>query len=278
MIPDYQNEKYGIKLYRGNCIDVVPQLPAGSIDAVITDPPYGTTACKWDSIIPFDIMWTFLNHVRKRNAAIVLTGSEPFSSFLRVSNIKEYKYDLYWQKTRVGHFAQAPYRPLTIFENVSVFSTGGVSENAKEKCPYNPQGVKSCEKICKQKGTSEHRKSSANKGKPYKQRGTGYPTQHILFESVHKPEHPTQKPVALMEYLIRTYTNPGETVLDFTMGSGTTGVACINTGRKFIGIEMDTVDHGDKYFKIAINRIENAIEKIEQDLFATVIEPKETLV
>jgi len=219
------------------------------VDAIITDPPYGTTACNWDSIIPFDQMWKRLNKLIKSNGAIVLFGSEPFSSALRMSNIKNYKYDWVWEKSKVSHFAQAPYRPLTITENIIVFSFGGTSKNAKNRMKYNPQGLKNINKICKGKRHSDHRPSNTIQ-KDYIQTKTGYPKQILKFKSDNAKLHPTQKPVALMEYLIKTYTNEGETVLDFTMGSGTTGVACLNTNRKFIGIELE-----DKYFQIASERI-----------------------
>lgn len=227
-------------------------LPAGSVDLVLTDPPYGTTACKWDSVIPFEPMWDGIKHAAKRNAAIVLFGSQPFTSALVMSNAGMFKYSLVWEKSRVSHFAQAPYRFLTTHEDVAVFSFGGTSKNSKSRMTYNPQGLSDCHKTMKGKGHSDHRPSK-NKQSDYLQTKTGYPKSILRFKSDNAKDHPTQKPVALMEYLIRTYTNEGDTVLDFTMGSGTTGVACVNTGRKFIGIEMDA-----KYFEIAQRRIEAA--------------------
>jgi len=244
-----------INLIQGDCLEVMDDLikEGVKVDAIITDPPYGTTACKWDSVIPFDEMWNRLNKLIKTNGAIVLFGSEPFSSALRMSNIKNYKYDWVWEKSRVSHFAQAPYRPLTVTENIIAFSFGGTSKNAKIRMKYNPQGLKDCNKICKGKGHSDHRPSKIQQ-KDYKQTKTGYPKQILKFQSDNASLHPTQKPVALMEYLIKTYTNEGETVLDFTMGSGSTGVACKNTNREFIGIELD-----DNYFNIAKNRIESTL-------------------
>ena len=241
-----------MRLYKGDCLEIMDKLIADGVevDAIITDPPYGTTACKWDSVIPFDEMWGRLNKLIKPNGAIVLFGSEPFSSALRMSNIKNYKYDWIWEKSRVSHFAQAPYRPLTVTENIIVFSFGGTSKNAKNRMKYNPQGLKSCNKVCKGKGHSDHRASKITQD-DYVQSKTGYPKQILKFKSDKASQHPTQKPIPLMEYLIKTYTNENETVLDFTMGSGTTGVAAKNTNRKFIGIEMD-----DTYFEIAKKRIE----------------------
>tara|TARA_R110000744_G_scaffold117562_1_gene219813 strand:- start:33 stop:761 length:729 start_codon:yes stop_codon:yes gene_type:complete len=239
----------GLKL--GDCLELMKSIPDGSIDAIITDPPYGTTACKWDSVIDFDLMWEQLNRIIKPNGAIVLFGSEPFSSALRMSNIKNYKYDWVWEKSRVSHFAQAPYRPLTVTENIITFSFGGVSKNAKIRMVYNPQGLVDCNKTCKGKGHSDHRPSNVIQ-KNYKQTKTGYPKQILKFNSDRATNHPTQKPVALMEYLINTYTKENETVLDFTMGSGSTGVAAKNLNRKFIGIEQD-----ENYFNIATERIKN---------------------
>ena len=248
-----------MKLYNGDCLDIIKDIPDNSVDAIITDPPYGITACKWDTVIHFEPMWKQLNRVIKDNGAIVLFGSEPFSSALRMSNIKNYKYDWVWEKSRVSHFAQAPYRPLTIIENIVVFSFGGTSKNAKNRMVYNPQGLKDCNIVCEGKGHSDHRPSKT-KQKKYKQTKTGYPKQILKFNSDNAKLHPTQKPVALMEYLIKTYTNKGDTVLDFTMGSGTTGIACKNLGRSFIGIELDK-----EYFEIAKTRINE--HKIQRDMF-----------
>ena len=238
-------------LINGDCLQEMDKLIADGVkvDAIITDPPYGTTACKWDSVIPFDEMWLRLNKLIKPNGAIVLFGSEPFSSALRMSNIKNYKYDWVWNKSRVSHFAQAPYRPLTETENIIIFSKGGTSKNAKIKMIYNPQGLVDCNILCKGKGHSDHRPSNKVQS-AYLQTKTGYPKQILQFKSDKASLHPTQKPVKLMEYLIKTYTNENETVLDFTMGSGTTGVACKNLNRNFIGIEQD-----ESYFNISKKRI-----------------------
>ena len=225
-------------------------IESGSVDAIITDPPYGTTACKWDSVIDFELMWEQLNRIIKPNGAIVLFGSEPFSSALRMSNIKNYKYDLYWNKSKPVGFANAKKMPLKDVETISIFY--------KKPPTYNPQGLLKCSReISNSTKTKKQNNITAINGgafktETYKQEFTNYPRQ-ILRYGVEQGLHPTQKPIALMEYLIKTYTNENETVLDFTMGSGSTGVACKNTNRNFIGIEQD-----EKYFNIATERINNA--------------------
>jgi len=229
----------------------------GSVDMILADPPYGTTASKWDSVIPFDEMWQRLNKLIKPNGAVVLFGSEPFSSALRMSNIKNYKYDWVWEKENASNFFQAKFCPLNKFENISIFGEFGVNNGSKKIGIYNPQGTVGINKKCvngKNVGglLGQAHKTSMTEGKTYTQTKTGYPTRHLIFARDKNKKHPTQKPVALMEYLIKTYTNEGETVLDFTMGSGTTGVACKNLNRDFIGIELD-----EKYFRIAKQRIED---------------------
>ena len=236
----------------GDCLERMKEIPDGSVDMILTDPPYGTTACKWDSIIPLEPMWEQLKRIIKPNGAIVMTAANPFTSVLIASNLTMFKYSLVWKKSKVSHFAQAPYRFLTEHEDLLVFSFGGTSKNAKNRMPYNPQGLIDCNKVCKGKAHSDHRPSNKVQ-KDYLQTKTGYPKSILEFKSDTAKDHPTQKPVALMEYLIKTYTNQNETVLDFTMGSGSTGVAAKNLNRKFIGIEMDK-----GYFNIAQDRIENA--------------------
>tara|TARA_R110001606_G_scaffold354971_1_gene505731 strand:+ start:36 stop:785 length:750 start_codon:yes stop_codon:yes gene_type:complete len=244
-----------IDLLKGDCLELMKGIPTGSIDAIITDPPYGTTACKWDSVIDFGLMWEQLNRIIKPNGAIVLFGSEPFSSALRMSNIKNYKYDWVWKKTKPTGFSHSKNMPLKDFENVIVFSNGSIGHKKliKNRMEYNPQGVFDCERKIKRnkKGFegSMERKSQVNE---YIGKLSGFPKMVLEFNNVihNKTAHPTQKPVELMEYLIKTYTSENETVLDFTMGSGTTGVACKNTNRNFIGIEQD-----ENYFEIAKKRI-----------------------
>ena len=200
----------------------------------------GTTACKWDSVISFDEMWERLNKLIKPNGAIVLFGSEPFSSALRMSNIKNYKYDWVWNKRAFSNQMMAKKQPLRIVENVIIFNSG----------VYQPQGLVRVNKETKQGSKITDNIGGGVRKTSYRQEFTNYPRNILEFSKDRPSTHPTQKPVALMEYLIKTYTNEGETVLDFTMGSGTTGVAAVNTGRNFIGIELD-----DKYFEIAKERI-----------------------
>jgi len=234
-----------IELIQGDCLEKMKDIPDGSVDMVLADPPYGTTACKWDSVIPFDLMWEQLKRAIKPNGAIVLFGSEPFSSALRMSNIKNYKYDLVFRKTIPSNPLLAKKQILKYHENISLFY--------KKQPTFNPQKI--------QRKKENKRK---NKKASYKQNGVFGDTKMIggdgekdwIYEgsvinvkSRDRGLHPTQKPVALMEYLIKTYTNEGETVLDFTMGSGSTMVACQNTNRNGIGIELD-----EKYFKIAQER------------------------
>lgn len=230
-------------LYLGDCLEEMEKIPDGSIDLVLADPPYGTTACKWDAVIPFEPMWGQLGRVIKANGAIVLFGGEPFSSALRMSNIENYKYDWVWDKVKPGAFAIAKYRPLNNTENIIVF-------NSKI---YYPIMEKQKERKGKVYSSSDSAPIKYNDGKErtYNQK---YPKVLLQFSNANQKGkvHPTQKPVALMEYLIKTYTNEEETVLDFTMGSGTTGVACKNLNRDFIGIELD-----ETYFNIAKDRIEN---------------------
>lgn len=238
------------KLYQGDCIELMKDILDGSVDLVLTDPPYGTTACKWDSVIPFEPMWEQLNRIIKPNGAICLFGSEPFSSALRMSNIKNFKYDWIWDKRIPSGMSYARFQPMRQTENISVFCNG--------KTVYNPQMVKRDKPI--KKGGNKYSPSApiqaCKEGKDFKKTYEyKNPINLIVFDKIRKGSlHPTQKPVALLEYLIRTYTNEGETVLDFTMGSGSTGVACVNTNRNFIGIELD-----ENYFKIAENRIKQAI-------------------
>ena len=237
-----------IQLYKGDCLEMMDKLilEGVKVDAIICDPPYGTTACSWDSVIPFNEMWLRLNKLIKPNGAIVLFGSEPFSSALRMSNIKNYKYDWIWDKPKGSGFLNAKKRPLRHYETISVFSIGVPR--------YIPQGLI--------KGTFNNSRPALEKTptlygkqKQHKEsKYTNYPKDIVRFSKPHKPIHPTQKPVALMEYLIKTYTNENELVLDFTMGSGSTGVACIQQNRKFIGIEKEL-----NYFNIAKKRINDVV-------------------
>ena len=207
--------------------------------------PYGTTACKWDNVIPFEPMWERLNKLIKPNGAIILFAQLPFDKALGGSNLKMLKYEWIWEKNNSTGFMNANKIPLRKHENIAIFY--------KKQCTYNPQGLVPCNKINK-RGKVGLNYNDVNSNK-YVQKYTNYPTQILKFSYDKEKFHPTQKPVALLEYLIKTYTNENELVLDFTMGSGSTGVACMNTNRKFIGIELD-----ENYFNIAKDRIENSIK------------------
>jgi len=248
-----------IDLKNGNCLEVMKFIPDKSINAIITDPPYGTTACKWDSVIDFTLMWEQLNRIIKPNGAIILCGSEPFSSALRMSNPKMFKYDWYWKKSKPSGFPNAKKMPLKDVETISVFY--------KKMPTYNPQGLLPFnKKIIRPKSMTEKGNhisaynGGALKQKEYIRKFTNYPRQVLNFGVEGKCVHPTQKPIALMKYLVKTYTNEGETVLDFTMGSGSTGVAAKNLNRNFIGIEQD-----ENYFNIATERINK--EQPQKELF-----------
>jgi len=237
-----------MRLLHGDCLELMERIPDGGVDMVLCDLPYGTTACVWDTIIPFVPMWEALSRVIKARGAILLFGNEPFSSLLRVSNLKNYKYDWVWDKVKPGAFAVAKYRPLSNTENISVFAYGG-------KHLYYPIMTPQKERTGKIYSSSDSASVKYNDGvlRTYDKK---YPKTLITFSNADNSNkvHPTQKPVSLLEYLIQTYTLEGETVLDFTMGSGSTGVACKNLNRNFIGIEKD-----DKYFEIAKNRIESHV-------------------
>ena len=239
-----------IQLYNGDCLEVMKQIPDKSVDMILCDLPYGTTHCKWDSVLDLEKLWKHYKRIIKSDGAIVLNAQQPFSSKLVMSNLDWFKYSWVWKKNRCPNFMMAKYAPLKTTEDILVFSAGGVNQNTKNKMRYYPQGVERCEKHI----DSNVKKQGVNiyncLNKTYTQTTTGYPTNIIEF-ACESGLHPTQKPVALMEYLIKTYTNEGDIVLDNCAGSGTTGVACKRLNRNFIGIELD-----DKYFEIAKNRIE----------------------
>ena len=243
------------KIYNEDCLEGMKRIPDGSVDLVLTDPPYGTTACKWDSVIPFEPMWEQLNRTIKPNGAICIFGSEPFSSALRMSNIKHFKYDWIWKKDQAAGFVNAKCAPLKTHEVISVFSHGTIANGSKNKMEYFPQGlieINKTRKVDKKDGTFLGARKNQD-GKQYVQKYKNYPQSIIMF-SRDRGLHPTQKPVALLEYLIKTYTDEGNTVLDFTMGSGSTGVACINTNRNYIGFELDK-----HYCDMANERIQKAL-------------------
>jgi site-specific DNA-methyltransferase (adenine-specific) len=254
-----------IQLIKGDCLEVMKNIPNGSIDAIITDPPYGTTACKWDSVIFFNLMWEQLNRIIKPNGAIVLFATQPFTSTLTLSNINNFRHQWQWIKNRPTGAFSAKYMPMKSNEDILVFGLNKVN--------YYPIMVKRTEKEFKESYRKNDSKSWGNniqnqKGnliirKSKEEQWFKYPTNILNISKDDKrngKQHPTQKPVELIEYIIKTYTQENETVLDFTMGSGTTGIACKNLNRKFIGIEMD-----DKYFDIAKNRIEK--HNPQQQLF-----------
>jgi predicted RNA methylase len=239
----------GIELYNADCREVLPTLP--KVDAVVTDPPFGTTQCAWDVVLPFGEMWGALEHVRDKNTPVVLFGCEPFSSLLRISNLKQFKYDWVWDKPKGTGFLNAKKQPLRGHEIVSVFCEG--------PAPYYPQMTSG--HVRKQSFRGKHLQTDVygEMAGDYSYDSTErYPRSVITFSSdtQNSSEHPTQKPVALMEYIINTYTREGESVLDFTMGSGTTGVAAVKTARKFIGIEIE-----ERYFDIACRRISDALKQ-----------------
>ena len=242
-----------VKLLHGDCLEVMKKIPDESIDMILCDLPYGTTKCKWDVVIPFDKLWEQYNRVIKDSGAIVLFGSEPFSSTLRLSNLKMYKYDWYWKKERPTNIFQVKRRPAKYCETISVFY--------KKQCTYNETKVASSGRVVKNNPKGSHSITTALnqiKVTPYKDDGTRHPCEILEFKRDVQTcrLHPTQKPVALLEYLIKTYTNEGEIVLDNCMGSGSTGVACVNANRNFIGIELD-----ENYFNIAKERIGNELQK-----------------
>jgi site-specific DNA-methyltransferase (adenine-specific) len=250
-------------LYKGDCIEYMQSIKDQSIDLVLTDLPYGTTACKWDTIIPFEPMWGQLKRVIKSNGAVVLFGSQPFTSALVMSNLKMFKYEWVWEKSRAGGIFNAKNMPLKKHENVLVFSQGTCANCSTDRMVYNPQGLVRVDKKAKnskRSGVDTIGNRPSRQGE-YVQEFSGYPDTLLKIQSEGNTVHPTQKPVALMEYLIKTYTNEGETVLDFTMGSGTTGVACMNLGRKFLGCEKE-----ENYFNTAKERIENAYRERQKTI------------
>lgn len=232
-----------IDLYNGDCLELMKSISDKSVDMILCDLPYGTTACKWDTVIPFEPLWEQYNRIIKDNGAIVLFGSEPFSSALRMSNIKNFKYDWIWNKKLAGNGILAKKQPLKIHEIVSVFNSG----------IYIPQMTKGRYRKKMTGGIKESEITGGNSVVDEYSNDLYYPKTILEYGigNMRKGRlHPTQKPVALLEYLIKTYTNEGDVVLDNCMGSGSTGVACVNTNRDFIGIELDK-----DYFNIAKQRI-----------------------
>ncbi len=247
-----------IELHNDNCFNVFTKLKDESINFVLTDPPYQTNnwgRLKWDNLLDLEKMWQQIKRTRKNKAPIVIFGQEPFSTKLRYSNLDEFKYDWIWVKNKKGGFLNSKVKPLKNYEIISVFSNGTTAPTRKNNMPYYPQGIVPTKKIIKQKKTQTYSMGgSIRKDNTFTQTNKNYPSDILYFCKSNQNNHPTEKPVALLEYLIKTYTKENETVLDFTMGSGSTGVACKNTNRKFIGIEKD-----QRYFEIAKTRIYNAL-------------------
>lgn len=243
-----------MELLQGNCLELMPEIPSKSIDLILCDLPYGTTSCKWDSIIPFEELWKNYNRVIKDNGAIVLFSAQPFTTKLISSNLKDFKYCWYWIKNHSTGFCFAKYQPMRKIEDVCVFY--------KKMPTYNPQGIVEIKnpKVKQKKLPEDGVYKSETLSKPYISKFKNYPKNTLEYASDSYRLHPTQKPVPLLEYLIRTYTNEGDKVLDNCMGSGSTGVACVNTGRRFIGMELE-----EKFFKIAKERITKRKEDLQNE-------------
>ena len=260
-LTDYYSENYS--LLHGNCLERMKEIPDDSVDLVLCDLPYGTTKCKWDTVIDIKELWgEYRRIIKKPSGVILLFGQQPFTSLLVSSNYDWFKYNIIWKKNKTTQFLLANYRPMKCTEDICVFSMGGAAAASKKKgnMTYNPQGLKpvdikkknSKERIGKMLNQSHHLgpNNKLISNSEYTQKFTNYPTELIEFDIEYDTIHETQKPVKLIEHLIRTYSNEGEFVLDNTMGSGTTGIGCVNTKRKFLGIELN-----DLYFKLATHRI-----------------------
>ncbi len=256
-------ETENIKLYCGDCIEKMKLIADDSVDLVLCDLPYGTTKCKWDAIIDMNKLWEHYRRiVKKPSGVILLFGQQPFTSMLISSNYEWFKYNLIWKKNKTTQFLLANYRPMKCTEDICVFSKGGAAAASKKKgnMTYNPQGLEpvnikkknSAARIGKMLNQPHHLgpNNKLTSNSEYTQKFTNYPSELIEFDIEYDTVHETQKPVKLIEYLIKTYSNEGDVVLDNTMGSGTTGIGCVNTNRKFIGIELD-----EKYFKLSKFRI-----------------------
>mgnify|MGYP003639145972 CR=1 FL=1 len=239
------------ELHLGDCLEVLKTLADNSIDLVLTDPPYGTTKCKWDSVVPLEPLWAELKRVAKPRAAVVMTASQPFTTQLISSNLKDFKYCWVWHKRTSANVGAARFQPLKVHEDVVVF--GGV---------YRPLMKKGKMRMKGGKVSSGGKDAAHGKLKPINYKSDKYYPVSVLDIKTERGRHPTQKPVELMAYLVKTYTSKGQTVLDFTMGSGSTGVACIQEGRRFVGIEKDPT-----YFKAAKERLEATQEELLWGLF-----------
>lgn len=258
------------KIYNEDCLQGMKRIPDGSIDMILCDLPYGTSACKWDSVIPFEALWKQYERVIKDSGAIVLFGAEPFSSALRMSNLDLYKYDWKWEKPSGANFLNFKYQPAKVHEDIMVFGKMATSYSKRGNMVYHPQMEKG-DPYTQKSGHQKQKYGNSTVRTPIvsvvtENSGTRYPRSIQKFNLDKDKLHPTQKPVALLEYLIKTYTDPGETVLDNCMGSGSTAVACLNTDRKFIGFELDP-----QYFQIA----ENRIKEVAANKLQPVVQPEE---
>ena len=247
-----------IDLIQGDCLEVMKDIKDKTIDVVICDLPYGTTSCKWDVVLPFDKLWEQYNRIIKDNGVVLLFGNEPFSSYLRLSNIDNYRYDLIWHKSKFGNVFQAKLRPLQKAENISVFTKHPLTYQFTDIVKYYPE-LKDCNKIVKTAKTSKEKITETRPNheynlKPYVMKKTGYPDTILKVSNEKNKLHPTQKPVELIERLVKLYSKENDLILDNTMGSGTTGVACKRLNRSFIGIEKD-----EKHFKTADEKINGTL-------------------
>jgi site-specific DNA-methyltransferase (adenine-specific) len=243
------------RIYQRDCLVGMAMIPDKSVDMILCDLPYGTTACKWDTVIPFELLWAQYRRVIKENGAIILTASQPFTTVLINSNFEWFKYCWVWEKSVCGDVFNAKNKPLKKHEDIVVFSEGTTANGSKRKMPYYPQGLVEINKTVKNTETTRAFFAPRPSHKEtYTQKFTNYPTSVLKYDN-DRGLHPTQKPVALFEYLIRTYTNEGDIVLDNCMGSGTTAIAALRTGRHFIGFETEPA-----YVEIANKRIDNELE------------------
>jgi len=252
-----------IQLYNADCFDIMKDIPNNSIDAIITDLPYGSTRCSWDVLLPLPKLWYEYHRIIKKNGAIVLFGAEPFSSLLRVSNIDNFKYDLIWDKKKSPNFRGVKFQPLIPYEIISVFNTSR----------YNAQMTKG--KLRKKGGYYSNHEQAITAGTKAKYNDEYYPKSILEFSKANNKDsrlHPTQKPVDLLEYLVKTYSNEGDVILDNCMGSGTTGVACINLNRQFIGIEKNPI-----YFSLAKNRLNEIRNRQENREDAKIVDTRDKI-
>ena len=244
----------GSALFNADCMDILPLIPEKSVQLILADLPYGTTACKWDIVLPLDKLWEHYERIIKDDGAIVLTCQQPFTSSLIMSNIKLYKYSWHWNKIKPSSFFNAKNAPMKKIEDVAIFSKGNIANGSKNMMKYNPQGLIECGKIRPPKNDSVPSQSTIGKrpsrANAYKQEFTNYPTDLIEFTFEQKPIHPTQKPLNLMKYFIATYSDENDYVLDNTMGVGTTCLGAKELNRSFIGIEKEV-----KYYELAVARV-----------------------